>query len=78
MPVIFVPPPREVECIVQDGRRYCERANLDPHTLGIILIVFIIWGGIFFYGLANDWNDWILAMVSVGPILLFAIGCLML
>lgn len=77
VPPVVIPVRHEVECIIQDGKRYCEK-ELPTKVEGVALLIVILWILLIAY-LVNQhfekrwWGGWIIIVVFGLPILM-AIG----
>lgn len=75
MPVI-VPIPiqqRPRECIVVEGRKYCEVEQLDRAEVGWTILAVLLWVAIIGYTIIEDFPGWIIGIVIAGPFVAFAI-----
>lgn len=75
MPVI-VPIPiqqRPRECIVVEGRKYCEVEQLYRAELGWALLAVLLWVAIISYTIMKDFPGWVILLTASGPVVVFAI-----
>jgi hypothetical protein len=82
MPVIVpaVVPPRQVDCITVEGKKYCEKEELTHKELGcgilvtVILVVYI--GTLMYLGQEHD-NQSIPILGILIPLILLGVGLLL-
>ncbi len=77
MPIIVPQKPRD--CITSSGKTYCvdkPMTHSDQVGLGIVILIVVVW---FVAGLASieAYNPLVPLAVFLGPIILFALGCIL-
>jgi hypothetical protein len=75
---ILIPYETTRDCIVQDGKRFCESTETNPADIGygiLGIVVFCVWA---FGGLLSNWRGHTLAAYYIVPPVLLGIALVLL
>lgn len=82
--IITVRIPKEVECITQNGKTYCEKQILTPEARadqnkrdGIMILIFVLWMVLLYFLIERDAPKYLTGLLAILPLVILGL-CLIL